>query len=66
VLLEADWVLPISAPPIAKGAVLVSDGVIEGVGPAVELRARHPDESVRAFPGCALLPGLVNAHTHLE
>ncbi len=65
-LLEGDWVFPISAPPIAGGAVLVRDGVIEAVGPAAELQAGHPDESVRAFPGCVLMPGLVNAHTHLE
>ncbi len=65
-LLEGDWVFPISGPPVAGGAVLVADGVIEAVGPAAELRARHPDEPVRAFPGFVLMPGLVNAHTHLE
>jgi cytosine/adenosine deaminase-related metal-dependent hydrolase len=66
VLLEADWVLPISSQPIADGAVLVAGGVIREVGPAAELRARHPREPVESFPGCVLLPGLVNVHTHLE
>ncbi|MCE5254844.1 MAG: amidohydrolase family protein [Actinomycetia bacterium] len=65
-LLEADWVLPISGPPMERGAVLVVDGTIEAVGPAAALRARHPGESVETFPGCALLPGLVNSHSHLE
>jgi cytosine/adenosine deaminase-related metal-dependent hydrolase len=65
-LLEADWVLPISGPPIAEGAVLVRDEVIDEVGPAAELRARHPGETVRAFPGSVLMPGLVNTHTHLD
>lgn len=65
-LLCADWVLPISSPPLPEGALLVSEGVIRAVGPVAELRARYPTEETRGFPGCALLPGLVNAHTHLE
>ena len=35
------------------------------MGPAAELRARHPDEGPD-LPGCALMPGFVNAHTHLD
>jgi cytosine/adenosine deaminase-related metal-dependent hydrolase len=65
-LLEADWVLPISGPPLPGGALLIVDGAIAAVGLASELRARHPEEQTRAFPGCVLMPGLVNAHTHLE
>ncbi|MFH0916020.1 MAG: amidohydrolase family protein [bacterium] len=65
-LFEADWVLPISGPPIAGGALLVTDGTIGAVGPAEQLRTRYPGAPVRPFPGCALLPGLVNTHTHLE
>ncbi|MBN1628193.1 MAG: amidohydrolase family protein [Thermoleophilia bacterium] len=66
VLLSADWVVPVSTPPIAGGAVLVVDGKIGAVGRATELRARYPEEPVEEFAGCALLPGLVNAHTHLD
>ena len=72
-LIEADWVVPISSPPFAHGAVLVRDGRIEAVGPAAELRAQcgfdslqGGGEHVRSFPGCVLLPGLVNAHSHLD
>jgi cytosine/adenosine deaminase-related metal-dependent hydrolase len=66
VLLEADWILPISGPPLADGAVAVADGKIVEVGPAAELRARRVGEEVRRFPGCVLMPGLVNVHSHLE
>ena len=66
VLLQADWLLPISGPPIANGAVAVEGTVIVAVGPAEELRSRYPAEPVREFPGCALMPGLVNTHTHLK
>jgi 5-methylthioadenosine/S-adenosylhomocysteine deaminase len=62
----AQWVLPVSGEPIERGAVLVGvDGRIAAVGPdaAVPRPARRLDVSLGA---AALLPGLVNAHTHLE
>ncbi|MGI5940336.1 MAG: amidohydrolase family protein [Thermoleophilia bacterium] len=66
-LLEADWVLPISAPPIPRGAVWVVGGQIAAVAPAGALRAQvDPATTIRSFPGSVLMPGLVNAHTHLE
>ena len=65
-LLCAQYVLPITSAPIEKGAVLVRDGKILEVGPALNLRARHPEEEVRDFGQAALLPGFVNVHTHLE
>ncbi|MBN1320789.1 MAG: amidohydrolase family protein [Thermoleophilia bacterium] len=66
VLLCADLVLPISSPPFPEGALLIAEGVVRVMGPAAELRARYPGEETREFPGCVLLPGLVNVHTHLE
>ncbi|MCH0564858.1 MULTISPECIES: amidohydrolase family protein [unclassified Streptomyces] len=50
---------------VENGAVAVRDGVIAAVGTAAELRARfRADEEIDA--GCCLvLPGLINAHTHL-
>jgi cytosine/adenosine deaminase-related metal-dependent hydrolase len=58
-LLDARWVLPISEPPIANGRVEIENGRIVGVGPRT--RAHSTPSS-----GIAILPGLVNAHTHLE
>lgn len=64
--LSARWVLPIVAAPIEHGAVLVGeDGRIAAVGsdPAVP----QPGTGWSLELGdVALLPGLVNAHTHLE
>lgn len=63
-LLTADWVLPVDAAPIRHGAVVVHKGLIAAVGPAEALAdAGAPRQD---FPGCVLLPGLVNAHTHLS
>lgn len=62
----ADWVLPIEGPPIRNGAVLVGlDGRIKAIGPADHV-PESDDYDQHDYPGAALLPGLVNAHTHLE
>ncbi len=64
-LVSADWVVPVASEPIRDGAVLVTRGVIAEIGPAEELRARHPKAMPHEYPGCVIMPGLVNAHTHL-
>jgi aminodeoxyfutalosine deaminase len=65
VLVHAEWVLPIVSAPIRDGAVLVRDGRIRNVGLLDDLVRDHPGEPVELNDGCILLPGLVNAHTHL-
>jgi 5-methylthioadenosine/S-adenosylhomocysteine deaminase len=59
-VLSADWVLPVAGPPIEDGAVALEDGRIAAVGTVAEL-----GEGER-FPEAAIVPGFVNAHTHLE
>src|SRR5271155_693681 len=61
----ADTVLPISAPPLTCGAVRVEDSEIVAVGPASELTAQ-PGEPVTDLGASTLLPGLINAHCHLD
>jgi cytosine/adenosine deaminase-related metal-dependent hydrolase len=59
----APWVVPIAAPPIARGAVALDDGGrVRAIGPLTEL---HAMGRVVEHAG-VLLPGLVNAHAHLE
>ncbi len=59
-VLSADWVLPITGEPIRDGAVSVASGTIEAVGTQAELgRGEH-------YPDSVILPGFVNAHSHLE
>ena len=59
---RAAWVLPISAPPIENGEVIVEDGRIIAVRPA----ASPPDSHCRDLGDAIILPGLVNVHTHLD
>ena len=63
---SARWVVPVSGPPVADGAVLVgADGRIAAVGP--DAAVPRPDGAAHlALGDAALLPGLVNAHSHLE
>ena len=65
-IFTAHWVLPIAAPPLANGAVAVNADQILAVGSLAELRAQFPDAPVRDFGVAAILPGLVNVHSHLE
>ena len=58
--LSADWVLPVEGEPIRGGAVTFEGEEIVAVGAASEL-----GEGER-FDDAVILPGLVNAHTHLE
>jgi 5-methylthioadenosine/S-adenosylhomocysteine deaminase len=61
-VLSADWLVPVEGPPIRDGAVEIDDqtGTIAAVGPREEL-----GDSVH-YEDAVILPGFVNAHTHLE
>ncbi len=56
---RASWLLPIDRPPIAGGAITIERGLITRV-------EEHPSGDAEDLGSVAILPGLVNAHTHLE
>jgi cytosine/adenosine deaminase-related metal-dependent hydrolase len=58
--LRARWLVPIDRPPIEDGVVTIDGGRIVAVG------ENTSGQSPRDLGDVALLPGLVNAHTHLE
>ena len=58
--LTARWVFPVSGPPLLRGWVTVSGDRVAAVGPHGR---RAPDVDLG---NAAVLPGLVNAHTHLD
>ena len=54
---EADWVCPVSSAPVRNGRLAVENGAIcDAAG----------NSNVVRFTGCAIIPGFVNAHTHIE
>jgi aminodeoxyfutalosine deaminase len=65
VLLRAQTVAPITRPPIENGAVLIAGNGIEAVGKWKPLSSSAPDETVD-LGEVILLPGLLNAHCHLD
>jgi cytosine/adenosine deaminase-related metal-dependent hydrolase len=56
----ARWVFPVAGPPLPNGTVTVRGDLIEAVTPRGE---RSPDTNLG---NVAIIPGLVNAHTHLD
>jgi len=64
-LLRARVVLPVAQPPVPDGAVLVSGRRVVEVGRWRDLEARA-SRHVVDLGQVVLLPGLVNAHSHLD
>lgn len=64
-ILRAKIILPVTAPPIEDGAVLIDGHKIRAVLPWKDLRP-HQREKVFDLGEVILLPGLVNAHCHLD
>lgn len=65
-IISADWVFPVHTPPIHHGAVVIHDGSIMQVGRLSDIGPRFGGVPHEHIEHAALLPGLVNAHTHLE
>jgi cytosine/adenosine deaminase-related metal-dependent hydrolase len=65
IIYTASWLINPDAPPVAGGALLVRDGSIVDTATLSDLR-RRSSAPVVDFPGSVILPGFVNAHTHLE
>lgn len=59
-VVSADWVLPVEGAPISDGAVAFEGGRIAAVGTVSELGAGT------SYEDAVIVPGFVNAHSHLE
>ncbi|SNB45954.1 amidohydrolase family protein [Geobacter sp. DSM 9736] len=64
-IFAASRMLTMTGAPEKSNALLVSEGRVVGTGTLAELRSQHT-ATIHEFPGCVIMPGLVNAHTHLE
>jgi len=64
-ILRARIILPVTAPPIEDGAVFINGNKIRSVLPWKKFRPPAGEE-ILDFGEVILLPGLVNAHCHLD
>lgn len=62
----ARWVLPVIGEAIEGGAVAVAGREVAAVGAAASLKELYPEAVVEDFGEAAIMPGFVNAHSHLE
>src|SRR6266542_4809011 len=62
----ARWVLPVSSTAVADGAIAVDGEKIVAVGDRASLVTDFPQARVSDFGESAIIPGGVNAHSHLE
>jgi len=62
---HAAWILPINEPPIRNGWLAVDHGRVVALGAAGK-RVLADGARVVDLGDVAVMPGLVNAHTHLE
>ena len=61
---HARWVLPITSPPIRDGWVEIVDGLVTAIGASKSVGS-FVSSSVD-LSDAIIMPGVVNAHTHLE
>ena len=65
-LLHPQWIVPVDAAEriLTDHSMAVADGRIQAILPTVEARAAVETAQALELPGHALIPGLINAHTH--
>ena len=63
---RARTVVTMDGPPIENGAVAISENQIVDVGNFPKVSARHRGKKIVDLGEQALLPGLINAHCHLD
>lgn len=67
-IVTAQYACPMTngCPVVKNGAVAVELGRIQAFGEVGEIEQRFQVSEVKSYPGAVILPGLVNAHCHLD
>ncbi len=65
ILITGGTVVTMAGPNIERGSVAIRAGEIVAVGPSAEIDARFTPKTVIRAGGMAVVPGFVNAHTHV-
>jgi len=59
------WLVPVDGPVIRDGGVVTFDGRIVDIGKRGDIVGKYP-QAIEKLHSAVLMPGLINAHTHLE
>ncbi|NBZ95889.1 MAG: hypothetical protein EBR40_05605 [Proteobacteria bacterium] len=65
-LYRARHLVTMAGPSIEDGGIAVRDGEILATGPWEQIRREHPGASSQDLGEMILMPGLINAHCHLD
>ena len=65
IILRARTILPVSRPPIENGVIVITENRVSAVGSWPDLQP-HAAGKILDLGEVILLPGLVNAHCHLD
>jgi cytosine/adenosine deaminase-related metal-dependent hydrolase len=65
-IIRARKILPVTSPPIDYGAIVIKGSKIITLGKEKVILKKYPAEKVIDLEDRLVMPGLVNAHTHLE
>ena len=65
-LIEANWIIPVEPAEIVlnQHAIAIDQGIIKNILPIAEANQRYKPQQTFALNDHALIPGLVNLHTH--
>ena len=64
-ILKSKYVIPVNIEPIEDGAIFIEGDTIKDVGYAKDIEIKYPNEEIKDLGLAALMPGLVNTHTHI-
>jgi 5-methylthioadenosine/S-adenosylhomocysteine deaminase len=65
ILITGGTVVTMAGPNLERGSVVIRDGVIIDVGPSADIDGKYSAKTVIRAGGHAVVPGFVNAHTHV-
>lgn len=65
-LIHARWIIPVepAGQVLENHSLAISNGCIQALLPTVQAKEQLTATEILALPGHALIPGLINAHTH--
>jgi len=65
ILITGGTILTMAGPNIENGSIAIDKGKIVAVGPSSQIDAKYQGKTTIRANGMAVMPGFVNAHTHV-